>query len=107
MAVLHWNRDPAAMHDFGIVISHDHCAAAAHVVFIDAVKLNEINRLIGTVEIGDAILEPSADKGQMRVGVDRLCFLLALAEFAAQLHPVVKITGVVREDLLHRANKGI
>ena len=70
-----------------------------HIV-VDAIEFDEVDGLIGTIQIGDTILQPRSHKGQMRIRIDRLARLLLLGQFVSQLHLVVVVARIVRKQLL-------
>ena len=65
---------------------------------VGAVEVDEVDGRERLVAVGDAVAHARADEGEVRVGVPRLDLLLLVAELAPQLHLVVAVLGVGRED---------
>jgi hypothetical protein len=69
------------------------------------IEFNKVHRRVGPSAVGDAIAQSCADVSQVRVGIAWLHFLLFVAQFGAQLHPVVAILAALRKQGMERAKE--
>ena len=94
-----------ARHDALLVVGHDRglpLAPRSPFVPSRSMKIHRGERLVA---VGDAVAHPRADEGEVRVGVARLDLLLLVGELAAQLHLVVPVLGVRREERVPRVEE--
>ncbi len=70
-----------------------------------AVQVDEEHRSAIPVDVGDAVLEPRGDEGQVGVGVARLDPPLLFAQLVPQVQLVVLVVGVGGEDLPEELQK--
>src|SRR5262249_46084628 len=73
---------------------------------VDAIEIDEVNKLVRTVPVDDAGAKPGADERQVRVAVARLDAPLLLRELAAQMQLVMPIPRTLGKRRLVRTQVG-
>ena len=81
-----------------LVIGQDRRRPLAADGLAHAIELDEIDRRLGPRAIRHAVAEAGADEGEVRVAVLRLDLLLGVAQFGAQLHPIVPVAAALRKE---------
>ena len=79
----------------------------AGVALVDAVEIDEIDRLTRPIQVGDAVAEARPDEGQVGVGVLGLVAALLFRELLPQVELVVLVAGAFREDGLEDFDEGL
>ena len=94
----HGHPERGARHHPLLVVGDDRRLALAPRRAVRAVEVDEVDGRRGPVAVGDAVAHARADEGQVRVGVPGLGLLLLVAELAPELHLVVAVAAVGREE---------
>ena len=90
---------------FFAVVADDRRSSPPCISIANPVQIDEIDGCVGCVDVGDAIFEPRADVGQVRITIQGLRLFLLLGQFRSQVQFVVIIIGQRRKKLLKRMDE--
>lgn len=96
----HRDEKPAMVYDLFIVVSQNRCSTIPAMMLIDPIKVDKMNPQFRFVDIGNTVFESSTHKDQVRVGIKGFSFFFALTQLSPQIHTIVEISFIWREQCL-------